>query len=114
MKLPLLRTWLLLVAALAPLSLPAAEGRVFGGGLPVPLAQIPTSLVMADLDGNGRPDAAVVHGGADLMSVLLDDPQSTLGSAVSHPTGVSPVFIAAGDLDRSGFPDLLVLNAGSS
>ncbi len=76
----------------------------------------PFSLVLGDIDGNGKPDLAVTNSNNNSMSIFLNN--STLGninfgSKVDFSTGPQPYPISIGDLDGDGKPDIVVGNIGS-
>ncbi len=78
------------------------------------------SVVIGDLDGDGKPDLTVANsGGSGTVSIFRNT--STSGSITSSsfatkvelPTGFSPYSVAIGDLDGDGKADLTVANSGS-
>ena len=87
-------------------------------------AAYPTSLTLADLDGNGTLDVAVTlgQGGGQDIAVALGNGDGTFGS-FSTPvpsslqdynltsSGPGPVDIVASDVDGDGYPDLVYTNA---
>jgi hypothetical protein len=78
----------------------------------------PFSVVIGDLDGDGKPDLAVARLGSNNVSVFRNT--STSGVTVSFAakqdftTGINPYSVAIGDLDGDGKPDLAVTNSNSA
>ncbi len=80
----------------------------------------PGSLLVEDLNGDGKPDLVVANeassanvGGTGTISILLQDP-GTPGKFLpgnDYPTGRFPK-IALGDVDGDGRPDIVVATAG--
>jgi len=79
----------------------------------------PVSVVAADLNGDGRPDAAVVNSLSILstisLSVFLNE--TAAGAALpsftdqqTFGTGLGAASVAAADVDGDGKPDLIVTN----
>jgi gliding motility-associated-like protein len=73
-------------------------------------------VVMADFDGDGKPDLALANSGSNTVSILQN--QSVAGtitaasfaSKVDIATGTEPRTLAVGDLDGDGKPDITVTN----
>jgi photosystem II stability/assembly factor-like uncharacterized protein/phosphodiesterase/alkaline phosphatase D-like protein len=78
----------------------------------------PRKIAIADLDGDGKPDLAVAHRGANSLSVFHNvgsGPGITTGTfaaRVDFPSGIEPRYIAAGDLNADGKPELVTANNG--
>jgi hypothetical protein len=81
--------------------------------------QTPLSVVVADVNGDDKPDLLVVNRCGNngclndsLASVLLGNGDGTFQAAVTYDTaGLFPTSLAVGDVNRDGKPDLLVANA---
>ena len=80
----------------------------------------PGSVDIGDLDGDNKPDLAVVNYSSNSISVLRNTATSgiittnSFASKVDFTTGNNPNSVAIGDLDGDGKPDLAVANGGSS
>jgi hypothetical protein len=78
----------------------------------------PISVVLGDLDGDGKPDLAAANFGSASVSVFRNTGSSgsiTAGffaARVDFATGIEPISVALGDLDGDGKPDLVVTNNG--
>jgi hypothetical protein len=71
----------------------------------------PGSLVMADFNGDGKPDGAVVNFGDNTVSVFINTPMTV---QQTFAVGSAPDSIAAADLNGDGKPDLVVANSGDN
>ncbi len=77
----------------------------------------PLCVAIGDVDGDGKPDLAVVNNASSTVSVFRNT--STIGSvsfdaSVDFTTGSYPYSVAIGDVDGDGKPDLAVANNASS
>lgn len=70
----------------------------------------PEGVTVADFNGDGIPDLAVVNGSSDNVSVLLGNGDGTFSPASNFPTIGSGFSIATGDFNGDGKPDLAVVN----
>jgi hypothetical protein len=72
------------------------------------------SLILVDLNGDGRLDIATANTGADSVSVLLATSGGDFAAPLHIPVGQLPRTIAAADLNGDGRPDLVVANSSSN
>ena len=71
----------------------------------------PFSLIMADINGDGKKDLISANYNSANVSILLGNGNGTFQSATSASTGTRPVSVAAADLDGDGKIDLAVANS---
>ena len=74
----------------------------------------PSGLVVADFNGDGRPDLAVADAGSDDVMVLLGLGDGTFSSPIVLPVGESPHAIVAGDFLHDGITDIAVADETSN
>jgi hypothetical protein len=68
------------------------------------------SLVLADVNRDGKPDAVVVNGSGSL-GVLLGNGDGTFRASVTYATGLRAAnALIVGDLNGDGWPDVVVAN----
>jgi hypothetical protein len=69
------------------------------------------SIVVADLDGDGKPDLAITNADADAtMGVMINQGNGAFATAVNYPAGSNVGGIAAADVNGDGKTDLIVAN----
>ncbi len=79
----------------------------------------PSSVAIADLDGDGKVDVAIANQGSNNVSVLRNTAVSggldagSLAAKVDFATGTGAVSVATADLDGDAKPDLVVGNFGA-
>ena len=73
----------------------------------------PSSVAVADLDGDSVPDLVTANSSSGDVSVLLGNGDGSFQAAVSLAVGDSPRSVAVADLDGDSVPDLVTANAGS-
>ncbi len=81
----------------------AAQSPATGNG--------PTSIAVADFNGDGFADLAVTNFGDNTISLLLGNGDGTFRAASTASTGAGPYGIATGDFNSDGSADLIVTNS---
>jgi hypothetical protein len=74
---------------------------------------IPVFVAVADLNGDGKPDLAVVNRNSANIGVLLGNGDGTFQPAMTYGSGdgsFSPLLVVVADLNGDGKPDLVVAN----
>jgi len=100
---------------LISLGYPAKSGAVeFAPPKTYPAGTNPLGVVVADFNGDGKPDLAVANSGSNNVSILLGNGDGTFQAAVNFDAGLSPNSIAVGDFNGDGKLDLAVFRPGDS
>ncbi len=71
-------------------------------------------LALADFDGNGLVDVAVIDASGGYVQVRYNAGNGTFYPGTSYAVGQGPVRLVAADLDGDGDPDLAAVNAGTN
>ena len=92
-----------------------APGSPFHVGSPFNMGNNPSSIAVADFDGDGKLDLAVADSGSSNVTVLLGNGAGSFTQAGGSPftVGNTPVSVAVADFNGDGNPDLAVANNGS-
>jgi type II secretory pathway component GspD/PulD (secretin) len=76
-----------------------------------PTGASPDAVAVADFNGDGKLDLAVVNQSDNSVSILLGDGKGGFSSPTNFPTAAGPVAIATGDFDRDGHLDLAIADS---
>lgn len=83
-----------------------------------PAGPVPESIVVADFNGDNRPDIAVTNPGEGVVSVLLNNAapltMGTYGLRKTYAAGTTPRRLTSSDINNDTWADLIVANEGSS
>jgi Ca2+-binding RTX toxin-like protein len=80
---------------------------------------LPFSVSIGDINGDGKPDLAVANNGSNNASILLNTTTTgattpTFATKVDFDTGSAPFSVSIGDINGDGKPDLAVANTISN
>jgi len=87
----------------------SAQKYVFGRA-DFPTGIGPLSAIVADFNGDGKPDVAVVNSGENTVSILLGKGDGTFAPKQDFATGTDPVSVVTGDFNHDGKLDLAIAN----
>jgi hypothetical protein len=71
---------------------------------------IPDTILVADFNGDGKPDLLTSNAGGNTVSLLLGLGHGTFATARSFAVGIDPLGAALGDFNGDGLPDVAVAN----
>ena len=74
----------------------------------------PHSVVIADVNADGKKDLVEVNAGNNTAGVFLGNGNGTFGPIATFGTGLKPKSVVVGDLDGDGKMDLVVANQDDS
>jgi hypothetical protein len=70
----------------------------------------PRGVAIADFNGDGKPDVAVVDRGSNAVSILLGNGDGTFSAAANYAVGFDSIALAVGDFNGDGKLDLVTAN----
>ena len=88
----------------------------FGSRVDLPVAGVPFSVKVADLDGDGKPDIIVSESASNTVSVLRNIgtggiiTTNSFAAPINFTVGPSPANMAIADLDGDGKPDVVTIS----
>src|ERR1700739_2967802 len=98
-----------LLTAFLPLYPTCGYAIEFASPVSYPVGTSPTAAVVADFNGDGHADIAVVNSGSGNVSILLGNGDGTYKPAVNFDAGIaSPTSIESADFNNDGIQDLAV------
>lgn len=77
---------------------------------------LPTSVAIADMDGDGKAELIIVNSYRDKVSVLKNIgakgvvSSATFAAAINYTTGTGPTTVVVADIDGDGKPDMAISN----
>jgi FG-GAP-like repeat/FG-GAP repeat len=105
----------LTIAALMQLGFVVTSCAVeFDPPVPYAVGTSPSAAVVADFNGDGKVDLAVLNSGSNNVSILLGNGDGTFQPTKNFDAGTNPSGIAEGDFNGDDKPDLIVFLAGNS
>lgn len=94
---------------------PATRAQLqFSSPTVYPVGTWPDRVVVADFNGDGKQDLAVLNQGSATVSILLGNGDGTVESQRSFGVGSTPVFVAVGDFNGDHKLDLAVANGSAN
>ncbi|MDB5337218.1 MAG: Serralysin, partial [Planctomycetaceae bacterium] len=75
-----------------------------------PLSSFPRSLVVRDMDGDGKPDVVLIGHDSNTVSVFSGLGNGSFQSPFTLGTGTGPFSVAVDNLDSNGKPDIVFTN----
>ncbi len=85
-------------------------------GSPIAVGKLPVKIAAGDLNGDARPDLAVLNQSDNSVSVLLNNGDATFTAAPNSPltTGQTPSGITIADFNQDGHLDIAVTNPSTN
>ena len=85
-------------------------------GSPISSGRGPVAIAAGDLNGDAKPDLAVVNQTDDTVSIFLNNGDASFapGPTPLLQTATSPTGVAIADFNQDGLPDLAVTNGGAN
>jgi len=97
------------LAILRNTTIPFATAPTIGGLTSSATGAIPQSVIAADIDADGRPDAIVANGGPGTLSYFRNTGGGSFAPRVDLTAGASPRSLVSGNFDATGRPGVAAL-----
>lgn len=83
-------------------------------GSPITVGTGPVAIAAGDLNGDARPDLAIVNQTVNSLTILLNNGDATFTAATNSPlaTGTTPSGVAIADFNADNRGDIAVTNSG--
>src|SRR3954469_8751535 len=88
----------------------AASNPMYAPAVSYGVGSDPSSITVADFNGDSKADIAVANAGSGSVSVLLGNGNGVFQPAASFAVGSGPFSINRGDFNGDGKVDLVVVN----
>ena len=75
---------------------------------------IPDTILVADFNGDGKPDLLTSNAGSNTISLLLGEGHGVFAKAQNFAAGTDPLGAVLGDFNGDGIPDVAVANNTTS
>jgi hypothetical protein len=86
---------------------------VFGSNATLNVGNAPSSVIAADVNGDGKLDLICANYGANTLSVLTNNGSGVFGSNATLNVGSGPNSVIAADINGNGKVDLICANFGN-
>ena len=94
-----------------------ADEKAAGNGTAAPTYPVgkgAMSVVLVDLNGDGKPDIVTADYLDNTLSVLLNKGDGTFGARTVVTVGFGPDFVTSADMNKDGKPDILVSDSSDN
>jgi type II secretory pathway component GspD/PulD (secretin) len=79
-----------------------------------PAGNEPTSIAVADYNGDGAADLAVADEADNAVTVLINSPNNTFTILPELPVGTAPISIVSADFNGDSLPDIVTADDGAA
>ena len=91
----------------------SAVGATFTVAPSLSLSAKPTSVAVADVNNDGRPDLVLTKKGSSSVSVLLGNGKGSFSAPVDFPAGTAPGNVVLADINGDGKIDVIVSDSAT-